>query len=148
MYKQLYSESLCPDCIAYVAADWWDVWNTKGVGYGSSPGDGEGIVSWNQVVYGNAKTAGTKITCQVRAPCRRARTPSAAPSIAAPRPAHAVRRTRASHSRALAYARPCAPTPPLTFLTRSKVTLLPFPSRLFSPPHAHSPPPFPCTSSP
>lgn len=42
------------------------MWNTAGVGYGSKPGDGQGIIAWNQVVWGNAKLAAdnTTITCQ------------------------------------------------------------------------------------
>ena len=61
-----YTESLCPDCIGFIGGAWWDVWNTPGVGYGTSVGDGLGIVSFDQVVFGNAKIdpVSGNITCQ------------------------------------------------------------------------------------
>lgn len=61
-----YTESLCPDCIGFIGGSWWDVWNTPGVGYGTSVGDGLGIVSFDQVVFGNAKIdpVSGNITCQ------------------------------------------------------------------------------------
>ena len=60
-----YTESLCPDTIHFITKAWFDVWNLQGVGYGQSIGDGQGIISWNQVVWGNAHIdpAGN-ITCQ------------------------------------------------------------------------------------
>lgn len=51
----LYSESLCPDCIHFITGAWADVWAMPDV---------RAIISWHQVVYGNAKTSGGAITCQ------------------------------------------------------------------------------------
>ena len=66
MNSTLYSESLCPDCIGFETGAWWDVYNTPGVGYGTTLGDGLGIVSFGQVSFGNARRDPTtgKITCQ------------------------------------------------------------------------------------
>ena len=56
----LYSESLCPDCIDFITGAWTTVWNTPGVG------GVDGIIEWNQVVFGNAKVSknNATITCQ------------------------------------------------------------------------------------
>jgi len=45
----LYSESLCPDCIHFITGAWIDVFNTPGVG------GADGIINFNQVVFGNAE---------------------------------------------------------------------------------------------
>lgn len=52
----LYSESLCPDCIHFITGVWWQVYSTPDVA---------AIISWNQVVFGNAQiVSNTSITCQ------------------------------------------------------------------------------------
>lgn len=62
----LYSESLCPDCLHFILGAWWTVWNTAGVGYGKTVGDGAGIIAWNNVVWGNARLSpdNKTVTCQ------------------------------------------------------------------------------------
>jgi len=52
----LYSESLCPDCIHFITGVWWSVYSTPDVA---------AIITWNQVVFGNAQiVSNTSITCQ------------------------------------------------------------------------------------
>jgi interferon gamma-inducible protein 30 len=62
----LYSESLCPDCVHFETGVWNKAWLTPGIGYGTKVGDGKGIISFNQVSFGNARiTPDNKtITCQ------------------------------------------------------------------------------------
>lgn len=62
----LYSESLCPDCVHFETGVWNKAYLTKGIGYGTVVGDGQGILSFSQVSFGNAKiTPDNKtITCQ------------------------------------------------------------------------------------
>lgn len=61
-----YSESLCPDCVHFATGVWSKAYRTQGIGYGSTVGDGQGIVTFAQVSFGNAKiTPDNKtITCQ------------------------------------------------------------------------------------
>lgn len=60
------SESLCPDCIHFIEGVWWKAYNTQGLGYGKTVGDEAGIISFNNVVYGNARISpdNATITCQ------------------------------------------------------------------------------------
>ena len=51
----LYSESLCPDCVHFETGVWNKAYVTKGIGYGTAVGDGQGILSFAQVSFGNAK---------------------------------------------------------------------------------------------
>ena len=62
----LYSESLCPDCVHFETGVWNKAYLTQGIGYGSVVGDGQGIVTFSQVSFGNAKITpdNQTITCQ------------------------------------------------------------------------------------
>lgn len=62
----LYSESLCPDCVDFETNVWKQAYNTKGIGYETTVGDNRGIVSFNQVSFGNARISADNktITCQ------------------------------------------------------------------------------------
>lgn len=62
----LYSESLCPDCVHFIDGVWWEAYNTQGIGYGAKKGDGQGIIAFNQVVWGNARLSADNktVTCQ------------------------------------------------------------------------------------
>ena len=62
----LYSESLCPDCIHFETGVWSKAWTTPGIGYGSVVGDGNGIINFKMVSYGNARITpdNATITCQ------------------------------------------------------------------------------------
>lgn len=54
----LFSESLCPDCQNFILGKYWELYQTPGIA-----GEG-GIANIQQYVYGNARGAPGKITCQ------------------------------------------------------------------------------------
>ena len=62
----LYSESLCPDCEHFETGVWAQAWATKGIGYGTTPGDNQGIMAFKMVSFGNARISADNktITCQ------------------------------------------------------------------------------------
>ena len=39
-----YSESLCPDCVHFATGVWSKAYRTQGIGYGSTVGDGQGMI--------------------------------------------------------------------------------------------------------